>query len=734
MTNAKEISSLINKDKWGNILTKLKNNNITVDTLLNNGNWLCHLATLNNKIEIIKYYLKSKKGIECMGKTNNAGESSYHIMAKYGYIDLLKLTLPKDKYAINLIDGDGNTALYYLIKNPNNYFEWVVDNIHNIDYSKINNNSETLLTHAISLSNNENDIYYKRIKLLIKKKINLNHPKSNYPLIKSINENKTYITNELIDKGVDINVKGKSYFSPLLFSIYRENILIIKKLIDKGVDVNYFGPEGDNNPMTLMIGRENQPIIQILLDNGFDINKYDRDFNTPVHLAFQSNKILNPSLVSVLLFYGNLNQKNANNQTILQLFLKKYDWRNYTKILETKNLDLSNNDINTNINNEDVNDFLNLVVDGFINNNNKACSKLKSIECKNKIKKNILKDKTKINNINNDIKLIVGQETIIGKFNSDILHNIIYTIIILKRHNNLGIPFQYFNKTKALTQQMLINTSNFLRDDKSELIIYEIVKLYNEYFFELSPYLIIWRNKNLHNIDKYLDLYLQKSLKSDKIRFVFFKLTLISSGIGTHANIILYDKYKGILERFEPYGIIPYLDNNDIDTMIKNNLKPIFEKYNKTFIYYGPKELYAETNVGFQIISNDGDNSVKKLGDPTGFCLAWTFWYIDMRLKNPEIDPRKLVTKSFNKIISRKRLVRFNSLGNDDDNKYNDQIFINFIRDYAGKLDEDKNKLLIDAGVDKKHIYDLQYNNQENAMIFKYLVNKFNDLMNKRIS
>ena len=40
----------------------------------------------------------------------------------------------------------------------------------------------------------------------------------------------------------------------------------------------------------------------------------------------------------------------------------------------------------------------------------------------------------------------------------------------------------------------------------------------------------------------------------------------------------------------------------------------------------------------FQILSNDDSNYTKKLGDPIGYCLAWTLWYLEQRIGNPDIN------------------------------------------------------------------------------------------------
>ncbi len=213
-----------------------------------------------------------------------------------------------------------------------------------------------------------------------------------------------------------------------------------------------------------------------------------------------------------------------------------------------------------------------------------------------------------------------------------------------------------------------------------------------------------------------------KCLESAKVRFIFFKLTLVISDSGTHANIIIFDKKRGTLERFEPYGVIPYLDSDDLDKIIKEKIGGFLEDYlkkkKKKLIYYSPRDLMGD--VSFQIISNDTDMEVKKLGDPTGYCLAWTFWYLEMRIQNSSIDPKELIKFSLKKIVNAKQ-------------KYRDQIFIDFIRRYAADLDNKKNKLLLQAGVDKSNVYNLAFKHNDHKKIMHKLIQEFDKIVVERL-
>jgi hypothetical protein len=224
---------------------------------------------------------------------------------------------------------------------------------------------------------------------------------------------------------------------------------------------------------------------------------------------------------------------------------------------------------------------------------------------------------------------------------------------------------------------------------------------------------MIWKNDNLYYLDNNLEFYCRHAVKSTKIRWIVFKLTLIASGTGTHANIIIYDKKTGILERFEPYGIIPYMDNDKIDKVIKDRIGKFLSKNtNKKLEFVGPKDMYKD--IGFQIISHDSEFSMKKYGDPRGFCLAWTFWYLEMRIKNSKLHPRDLVRKSIKKIKQK---------GSTKNNEgYEDHTFINFIRNYAADLDNRKNKMMTKFGIGKMNHYNNMHSINDNNKILSSLM------------
>jgi ankyrin repeat protein len=577
----------------------------------------------------------------------------------------------------------------------------------------------------------------------------LNLPKKNPLLTYAIQENKKHVVDLLLkQRDIDINIMDSSYMTPLLLAVYNNMHNVVKKLLAKDVNINYVGTDGDTNPMSLIIARNDNNMLDIFFENGFNLNQYNKYMDTPIHQAFSINEKLSPNMVAKLLYYGDMNIQNIEGDTPLHLFLKKYNWKNYNMILGKKKLDIfiknKSGDIPLNyIKNRDTAKFINFIADNYIDKLrsdkisvnkkqfNGKCNNnmLQTEKCYQEVKNHIMSTKKSYPSVDDEIdmdnkfKMIKGQFSNHGKFNANTLHNMIYTIIMLKKYKNLCIPSQKYIKDKVINDKLL-QYSNDLFRSPSEMIITDLVKMYSDYFYEIIPYLIIWRSSNQYYINEHLDYYLQRCLYSNSTRFIFFKITQVASSSGTHANVVIFDKETGVMDRFEPYGVIPHLESNKLDKLIEKKLGSIIKSYlkkekkNIKFKYLAPKDYIR--GVGYQTISNDAETAVKKLGDPHGYCLAWTYWYLEMRLNNPDLTPGEVIDKANSSIIQKAKTTDLSN-----------SLFIDFIRDYAGELDKSKNKYLMDLGISEKYIYNIIMPNKDQDKLVEGLSKDFSKIIKK---
>jgi hypothetical protein len=228
-------------------------------------------------------------------------------------------------------------------------------------------------------------------------------------------------------------------------------------------------------------------------------------------------------------------------------------------------------------------------------------------------------------------------------------------------------------------------------------------------FYELMPSLIIWKDKELYWFDPNFEEAMHNCVKSDK-RFIIIKVSYLHRPDSLHANIIIYDKEDASYRRFEPYGNSSTYDEMYLDKLVMDYIL----KFKKTKIkYYTPGD-FLETG-RFQTVSNDSSLEVKKSGDPFGYCLAWCMWYTEIKLKNTNLSEKELIEQAAEKIY-----VSYCK---------SDTPYIDFIRDYSRKLNEEKDKIFKKFGLSKKDYYNISYNVSDLEKISIGIRNEIKDLI-----
>lgn len=170
-----------------------------------------------------------------------------------------------------------------------------------------------------------------------------------------------------------------------------------------------------------------------------------------------------------------------------------------------------------------------------------------------------------------------------------------------------------------------------------------------------------FRNMNLHYINGILEiqngLHNINIMTNSKIRTEFInnilkckkKFIMIPVVLANHQHILLYDTVNEELELFEPYGSSnPFYFNSGTKIFYKNYIKTIKQLFDSFLIYYNffePVEFFPPGK-GFQQleieICNDEDYTITS----SGFCVAWSFWYIELRIQNKNISRNTVVKKA----------------------------------------------------------------------------------------
>jgi hypothetical protein len=384
----------------------------------------------------------------------------------------------------------------------------------------------------------------------------------------------------------------------------------------------------------------------------------------------------------------------------------KDNWKDFKLVLSEKKMKIyQRNKSNIKpidaINNKDMEEFIEIVFKSYINqlrqnkewiddNDKKLHIKYSSKDMSNivydstdkkiiieKIKSGISYPKYKKNI---DFHLLKFPITNINKYQSYSFEEMAYTWYLLNKYPEVKLPCFPSDKKKdhdAIMKNIIaminpLNSTNanginnHIKYFESHLIVSK----------NLIPYLIIWKDDKSHIISPYLIDGTKEILKKfPNTKLIYYKLSIVIDENIAHANGLLYDVKNKYIERFDPYGNVPYASES-MDIYLRK-----FFKKNLGIKYYSPK--HTAKGITFQVIGDETniDNRVK--GDPGGYCLAWTLWYIEMRLLHPNLNPKKLIklsVDSLNKLPIK---------------------FIDYIRNYANYLDSQKNKLLKKAGIPK---------------------------------
>lgn len=641
----------MDNDIFDNLFLSCKRGKVNINEFKNNNNLLISNNDDNTCIHILLINEFYSEVLDILKTINDDS-----------FIDLLSLSNKNDETIPILSARNYNLSKYILnrISKINNYDL--------LNYSTSTNFFVELIKHK-HYDLIEDNLKHINFSLPIKQPF-LFHiiDYKNIPLIKkSINHNKS-----ILDIYNDFN------FSPLIYAIFSDLTDIAKLLIDEGADINYGGVENQFIPINIALTRKNYDLVEYIIDKGANLELRNKHYDTPLHYALYNTKTkpLPSSLLFKLMYNGNINAQNMDGVTPLHMLFKFNLWKDFTQIIKHKTTDINLKDKKGRTfmefaNTDELKDLVNL-------------------------------DKPKYN-----IELPETEKTPYGLFNSDIIHINIYTILLIKKHKNIIIPYQHYNKSAQMHLENKLNLFSFHTDPETN-IIDKYIYYYNQYFFEFLPNLIIWKNEDNYFITDNFDFCLKKVLSlSSKLRFIIIKISFTNTN-STHAGIILIDRKNNNAVRFEPYGAINFRNDKHFDKMMEKKLNKIMPNIK----YYSPFDYLQE--IRLQTYSADTDENVKNLGDPMGYCLAWVFWFVELRIKYPDDDLQVLIKGAFDKM--REKYMSKNPI-------------LTYIREYGKKLDTMKNNFLKSIGIDENTIYSLTYNNNTLNQIKNGLTKELFDLL-----
>jgi ankyrin repeat protein len=657
-----------------------------------NGNQKIHLETLKQNINEIKKILKSKNKNKILNIKNNLGDTPLHLSIRYHFNDISKLFLQQPEINLKLKNNYQNDILFEAIKCNNNY---ILDLIFKLPNFKINFGFKSLnnLSYFHEAIKHNNKIILKYLKN-INNFYNYSDSNNNTLLHYAAFYERTDYLNLLKDK-FNFDLDSKNNFGENVLNYYfkskKKNFNIIKIIIS---DINSLDSNKNNCLINMLQNFKNinNKIINLLIKNEINLFHCNQNEISPLLQTILNNSFDNFNLI--LKKIKNVNYISYQTNTVIHVFyhLKQNLNIKYFKKLLHKGFDLNNININLNSSvhmicrNQELNTkFLDLILkyngNFFIKNNvNKMAYDYLEKDYQNYISKKIFKKDCnldinkcikKLPKVKQEINILKKTKKIRTTFEGTPINEVFSLLYLLKKHKNDCAPI-----------------SSNITDLK-----------YSEYGLDYRV-----ESNNLKHYPEYIEDFKQ-CLKNKKIRFIISPLRILSLNSGGHANYLIFNKNTFEIERFEPYG--SYYNFDSLDEKLKNYFKEI----NTKIKYLSPNEFCP--NIGIQEIQElelELEKVHESIGDPLGFCSAWSIWYADLRLSNPNLNREDLLKQSID--ISKKK----NNL-------------TNFIRNYAEFMIDHRDQILRKNNILK--LYEENINDQQMNKILKVINNEIKKLIYK---
>ena len=149
-----------------------------------------------------------------------------------------------------------------------------------------------------------------------------------------------------------------------------------------------------------------------------------------------------------------------------------------------------------------------------------------------------------------------------------------------------------------------------------------------------------------------------------------------------HANLLIYRKKNNVIEHFEPYGS-QYGKNAGRIKFINKKLDDFISILNKELPQQSQVQLVRANDVcplfdGFQTLEEK--STIPKLEiEGKGYCTAWSMFFTELSLKNPNYSSNELINIIYDKL---------NKLSEKDRNNYLRQIIVGYVNLINDKIDK----------------------------------------------
>lgn len=653
----KILFDLIKTHQYGKLIQIIKSDSeIDVNEIDDNGLYLIQYAIIFRQKDIVALLISRNCKLDIL---DSDGRSIFYIPIKFGYLDIVKLLINFSNIVIGvplleMQDNFQNIPLHYAIMfSRYDIIEDMLSVKTNINFK--DNDGNTALHLIVKMIKSEHTHIISR---LLSSGLGINHVNNlgQNALHISVENNNFEITKILLDNKINVNTETlNDHLTPLLIATIQGNVRMCELILKYKPNINCQDVYG-NTILNHSIFNKSKQLIDLYYDK-VNVNLINADGNITIYLYFENKYDINKLdeyKFRDIFERSKINLQNNVGKTLWHYLVDNDVWESYKEIIiDKKNkIFIQDNDGNTPYSiietkyKNKMDDFIDLITKSFYHHYNKhkfAEFNIK-LDCNEDDEQRcilIIKDMVVRQHISYPMKIKsyvvkdINLENV--KFSSytgasiDIIFGLFY---IKNKYNNIqtSITENFINNVK-LEEYYVMN--GIQKGKCNNFLNFEIVWSYQKLFY---PTIL-------------------KKLITDFSRDKMKRFLVIPIGIeltnGAHANILLYDKTTNEMERFEPYGTdfppgFNYNPNN-----LDNNLKNLFMNYfEDEFKYYSPSDY--ELKVGLQLLDTIEYAKEKNIGDPGGFCAAWSLWYVEMRLTNISVGKEYLIQKLINYIRSKR--------------------------------------------------------------------------------
>ena len=621
-------------------------------------------------IENDKFIKELEKNIIILGFTNKTGKNALMILLENRKYD-------KIKKIINM----NNEVLNYKSIFERNFLQLMLyhDNLHSFIFNIITNKDKERFTSTAINNKDLSDITFIDICIdIINKNDNIKNVEIILSCISHIYHGLSYDKYNILNK-LCIVINNDKYLLNILEYININNNQELLPDLTHTLCIDY------------LLSNDRYEVLDYILDKVEYINFINNGKNSIFELVYyikdietDKKKLLINILMNIMIKSNIFKIRDIYNNNLLLIIIEKFNLEPsiINKIINNHTFDIYENNIYKK-------SIYSLIKNKYSNNDF-------IFDTKGAIETKGIKGTHNFTGIKELLK-----KTVIGVFNSDSLHNMIYTTIIANKYKKFILPQININKQ--------INDINFINNSNNSKSIIHTLLWYKMNFYKWSNHIIIWNNINNYFIDPDLIPYLQKTIKNKHLSssIIYIKLSIIISDINVrHANLLIIDIDKKLISRFEPYGEIYYESTLKLDNMIINEICNKLDGYNYNLIQSYP---------GFQSKSDELNENCNTYGDPEGYCLAWCYLFLEIKLLHSNIDNLNII-KLINNYVNNQFEKDFKI--NTNDNKY-----MIFIRYYSNRLDHLKNKLLKSYKIREDDIYKINIGKENYDIIINNINN-----------